>query len=256
MPPIVMLPTYNEAENIGPVVSAILAADPRLHVLVVDDDSPDGTAGIVQGIARGEPRVQLLLRTERRGRGYAGAEGLRLCAAQGFDPIVEMDADFSHDPADLPRLLEAAERHDVVLGSRRVAGGAERGRGPLRRFITWGAGAYLKLLLGLWRVHDPTSGYRCFRRRTLMAIKPETLRSPGPGIVSEILFRCRRLDIAEVPIQFKDRERGRSKFGAKAMAESLALAVKLRLAALLGRVHAPRPEDLERGEGCEAEDAD
>ena len=246
MPPIVMLPTYNEAENIRPMVSAILAADPRLHVLVVDDDSPDGTAGIVGEMAQGEPRVKLLLRTERRGRGYAGAEGLRLCAAQGFDPIIEMDADFSHDPADLPRLLEAAERHDVVIGSRRVEGGAESGRGPLRRFITWGAGAYLKLLLGLWRVHDPTSGYRCFRRRTLLAIQPGTLRSPGPGIVSEILFRCRKLDIAEIPIQFKDRERGSSKFGVKAMVESLALALRLRGAALLGRVPAPKPEDVDR----------
>jgi len=230
-----MLPTYNEAENIRPMIEAILSSDQRLRVLVVDDDSPDGTAAIAQEMAEHNDRVHVMVRREQRGRGYAGVEGFQRCLDMGCDPILEMDADFSHDPAYLPDLLTASVDYDVVIGSRGVEGGGESGRGLTRRLITKGAWMYLRLMLGVWRVKDPTSGYRCFRRRVLEAIHLETLRSPGPSIVTEILFRCRKLRIQEVPIRFKDREHGYSKFHLKAMTDSLWFAFRLRLAAIFGK---------------------
>ncbi len=227
MKPAVVLPTYNEAENIRAMIEAVLAAHPAITALVVDDNSPDGTARLVGDMAAANPRVQLLLRTEKRGRGYAGAAGFCRCLDLGFDPIIEMDADFSHDPAYLPQFLKEAETWDVVIGSRAVAGGGAVGRGAARRLITWGAALYLRAMLGV-DVQDPTSGYRCFRRRVMEAVHPETLTSPGPGIVTEVLYRCRKFRIREIPIVFKDREQGRSKFGLKAMVESLKLAARLR----------------------------
>jgi len=235
MRPIVMLPTYNEAENLRAIVEAILAADERLHVLVVDDESPDGTGAMAEEIARANSRVSALRRKERRGRGYAGAEGMRWCLARGYDPVIEMDADFSHDPVHLPAFLAAAEHWDLVIGSRHTDGGRETGRGWARRFITWGAGVYLKTMLGVWRVQDPTSGYRCFRASVLESIHLETLRSRGPSIVTEILFRCRKMRIREIPIHFRDREKGHSKFNFRAMRDSLWMALRMRLGSLLGR---------------------
>jgi len=227
MRPAVVLPTYNEAENIRKITAAILHVAPAMTVVIVDDDSPDGTGRIADELA-GE-QVRVIHRTKDRGRGYAGAEGFRYCVAEGFDPILEMDADFSHDPAALVRFLEAAGEWDVVIGSRSAAGGGESGRGRLRRLITRLAAAYLRAMLGVREVRDPTSGYRCFRREVLSAIGLETLTSRGPGIVTEILFRCRGFRIKEIPIHFRERERGESKFGIGAMLESLLLAARLRL---------------------------
>lgn len=229
MKPGIMLPTYNEAENIREIVAAIVRVAPEAHVVVVDDDSPDGTWRIVEQMSAEDERIHLLRRMENRGRGYAGAAGFRYCVAQGFDPIIEMDADFSHDPSHLPRFLEEAGEWDVVIGSRAVAGGGESGRWILRRLVTAAAGAYLRMMLGVKGVHDPTSGYRCFRKRALERINLETLSSPGPAIVSEVLFRCRNMRIREIPIHFQDREKGRSKFGFRAMFESLVTALRLRL---------------------------
>jgi len=229
MKPAVMLPTYNEAENIRAIIGAILRAVPDASVVVVDDDSPDGTWKIVAGMATNDGRIHLIHRTENRGRGYAGAEGFRYCLEKRFDPIIEMDADFSHDPFYLPQMIAESREWDVVLGSRAVPGGGEKGRGIIRRVITALAAAYLRMMLGVRDVRDPTSGFRCFRRRVLEEIRPDTLISPGPGIVSELLFRCRNCRIKEIPITFRDREKGRSKFGLKAMAESLLLALRLRL---------------------------
>ena len=229
MKPAVMLPTYNEAENIRGIIGAILRAAPDARVVVVDDDSPDGTWKIVAGMAKNDERIHLIHRTENRGRGYAGAEGFRYCLEKLFDPIIEMDADFSHDPFYLPQMIAESEEWDVVLGSRGVKGGGEKGRGIIRRMITALAAAYLRRMLGVRDVRDPTSGFRCFRRRVLEEIRPDTLTSPGPGIVSELLFRCRNYCIREIPITFRDREKGKSKFGLKAMGESLFLALRLRL---------------------------
>ena len=229
MKPAVVVPTYNEAENIRKVTEGILRADEAITVLIVDDGSPDGTGQIADELARRFSRVRAIHRREKRGRGYAGAEGFRYCVAEGFDPIMEMDADLSHDPFYIPQFLAEAEDWDVVIGSRSVPGGGVSGRGIMRRLITASATAYLRVMLGLKGVHDPTSGYRCFRRRVLEQIHLETLTAPGPAIVTEILYRCRRFRIKEIPILFRDRELGRSKFGLQAMWESLALAARVRL---------------------------
>jgi dolichol-phosphate mannosyltransferase len=229
MKPAVMLPTYNEAENLRKLTESILRVAPEITVVVVDDDSPDGTGRIADELARATGRVRVLHRREKRGRGYAGAEGFRYCVAQGFDPILEMDADFSHDPFYLPEIMAASREWDVVIGSRSVPGGRALARGLGRRLITAGAAFYLRTLLGLKGVKDPTSGYRCFRRSVLESVHLETLTSPGPSIVTEILYRCRGFRIKEIPILFRDREQGKSKFGVRAMWESLTLAARLRL---------------------------
>ena len=229
MKPAVMLPTYNEAENLRKITESILRAAPEMTVVVVDDESPDGTGRIADELARASDHVRVIHRHEKRGRGYAGAEGFRYCVAQGFDPILEMDADLSHDPACLPEFLAASREWDIVIGSRSVPGGGARARGLGRRLVTAGAAFYLRTLLGLKGVQDPTSGYRCFRRSVLESIHLETLTSPGPGIVTEILYRCRGFRIKEIPILFQDREQGESKFGLRAMWESLALAARLRM---------------------------
>ncbi|MGD0999567.1 MAG: polyprenol monophosphomannose synthase [Candidatus Brocadiia bacterium] len=229
MKPAVMLPTYNEAENLRKITEAVLRAAPEMTVVIVDDESPDGTGRLADELARASDRVRVIHRRTQRGRGYAGAEGFRYCVAQGFDPILEMDADLSHDPFYLPEFLAASREWDVVIGSRSVPGGGARDRGFGRRLITAGAAFYLRTMLGLKGVRDPTSGYRCFRRSVLESIHLETLTSPGPGIVTEILYRCRGFRIKEIPILFQDREKGRSKFNLRAMGESLALAARLRI---------------------------
>ena len=229
MKPAVVLPTYNEAENLRKLTESILRVAPEMTVVIVDDESPDGTGRIADELARASGRVRVIHRREKRGRGYAGAEGFRYCVAQGFDPILEMDADFSHDPFYLPEFLAASREWDIVIGSRSVPGGGARARRLGRRLITAGAAFYLRTLLSLKGVKDPTSGYRCFRRSVLESIRLETLTSPGPAIVTEILYRCRGFRIKEIPILFQDREQGKSKFSLRAMWESLALAARLRL---------------------------
>ncbi len=229
MKPAVILPTYNEAENIRRITAAILDAEPACTVVIVDDDSPDGTGQIADEMAHADPRVKVIHRYENRGRGYAGAEAFQYCVDRGFDPIIEMDADFSHDPVYIPQLITESKEWDVVIGSRRVPGGGAPNRGLVRRCITTAASLYLRTLLGLKGIHDPTSGYRCFRRHVLKAIRPESITSRGPGIVTEVLYKCRKFRIKEIPIQYRDRKKGASKFGMKAMWESLVLALRLRL---------------------------
>jgi dolichol-phosphate mannosyltransferase len=225
---LVVVPTYNERENLPSLVQRVFAQALPLELLIVDDNSPDGTGRIANDLAEASERVRVIHRLEKRGRGYAGAEGFRYCVADGFDPILEMDADFSHDPFYIPQFLAESKQWDIVIGSRSVPGGGARSRGTVRRLITAGAAFYLKTLLDLPKIQDPTSGYRCFRRSVLESIHLETLTAPGPAIVTEILYRCRKFRIKEIPILFREREGGRSKFGFKAMWESLKLAARLR----------------------------
>ncbi len=222
----VVIPTYNERDNIAPLVRAVLAAGDNIHAVIVDDNSPDGTGQIADELARENSRVAVIHRSER-GRGTAGRDGFVHSINAGFDYIIEMDADFSHDPTDIPRLLEAARDADVVLGSRRVGGGGEEGRSLGRRFITACASFYLRLMLMVPHVRDCTSGFRCFRREALIAADVASVRSKGPSIVQELLFRCRKMRIVEVPILFRDRAKGQSKFGLKAIIESLFMPPKL-----------------------------
>jgi len=229
---LVIIPTYNEAANIALLLRAVLGASDRVDALVIDDNSPDGTGRIAAEFARKTPRVRVIIRHTERGRGSAGREGFLAALNLGYGLILEMDADFSHDPRDIPRLLAAAADADVAIGSRLVAGGGESGRSWTRRMITAFASAYLRLLLGVPQVHDCTSGFRCFRREALLQADVSTLRSRGPAIVTELLFRCRRMRLREVPILFRERQAGRSKFSLRAMIDSLLLPWRIRLRCL------------------------
>ncbi|MDP8215241.1 MAG: polyprenol monophosphomannose synthase [Candidatus Euphemobacter frigidus] len=215
MKTVVMIPTYNEAGSIDSLISELLALPlDNCEILVVDDNSPDGTGEIVKKIAVRDHRVHLISRPGPRGRGWAGREGFLRALDLGADCIVEMDGDGSHNPAELPRLLEPIIRDeaDLVIGSRFIPGGAVEGRQWFRDCISGWARSYIRTILGI-AVNDPTSGYRVFRRKALEALKPETLRASDPFIVTEVLYRCHRagLRIVELPIVFRRRERDVSK---------------------------------------------
>ncbi|HPB30324.1 MAG TPA: polyprenol monophosphomannose synthase [Candidatus Sumerlaeota bacterium] len=226
----VTLPTYNEAQNIGDLMDDILALRPDLQIVVIDDDSPDGTHNIVRERAAQNSRLHLIHRRGRRGRGSAGIEGFQYAVKSGADLIVEMDADYSHHPRFIPAMIRRAEEGaDVVIGSRLVRGGGETGRSFLRTLITHAANFYIRLVLGL-SVRDCTSGFRVFRRRALEAISLDTLQSNGPAIVQEVLLRCRRkgFRIVEEPILFEERRAGTSTFNTRIMLAGLWSVLKFR----------------------------
>lgn len=228
---VIMIPTYNERESIGALVGDILALEVEydLLVLVVDDDSPDGTAGVVTRVGGGDPRVRLLLRKERRGRGSAGIAGFREALALGADSVIEMDGDGSHQAVFIPSLLAAAQRVDFVIGSRFVAGGKDADRPAHRRFVTFLARHFIRHLFSL-PVRDVSSGFRCFRREVLERIGLEGLISTGPSLVLEILYKAHRLGFrsAEVPIVFIDRKKGRTKLTGLTLWRTLLQAIRIR----------------------------
>lgn len=224
-----VLPTYNEADNVGPLIEALLASAEGMEVVVVDDDSPDGTWRIVGDMAERDSRVHLVHRKGVRGRGTAGVAGFRYALEAGADLVIEMDADWSHHPRHIPALLEAAQNADVVIGSRLVPGGGESGRSLARRLITRLANFYIRSVLGL-DIRDCTSGYRVFRREALERIRLERLRSTGPEIVQEILLACKRAGcrFVEVPILFEQRRAGRSTLTARILINSLLAILRFR----------------------------
>lgn len=230
---ITMIPTYNERANIGRLIEAILALKVpghELHVLVVDDNSPDGTSQLVASIAAAEPRVKLMTRTGARGRGSAGIAGFKEALALGADFVVELDADFSHDPKYLPAILEAADKGaDVVIGSRFVKGGADNDRGFHRQAITRAAGVYVRSVLRV-KVRDVSSGYRCFTRKALESVDLDSLVSTGPSIVLELLYKCavRGMQLVEVPIVFIDRRAGETKLNFPLLVKTLLMVLKIR----------------------------
>ncbi len=231
----ITVPTYNEKENIKNLIDAILKLDIKdLHILVIDDNSPDGTAKIIKKMSN--KNIHLLLRTEKKGRGYAGKEGFLFALKEGAEIIIEMDADFSHDPKYIPLLLRGIDNADIVLGSRRIKGGKEQGRSVLRRIITFFANLYIRLLLGL-KIKDCNSGYRCFRREVLQEIAP-TIESSGPAIIQEVLFKAhlKGYKIKEIPITFIDRKKGRSKLGIKQLTQGYFMVLKLKITHLLGKI--------------------
>jgi len=229
IPVMAMLPTYNEAGNIRSLVEALLAME-GMHVVVVDDDSPDGTWRIVGEMAERDPRVHLIHRRHVRGRGSAGVAGLRYAVEAGAELVVEMDADWSHHPRHIPAMVEAARTADVVIGSRLVAGGGESGRSPFRHVITRLANAYIRLVLGL-KIRDCTSGYRVFRREALERINLARMESNGPAIVQETLMACKRAGcrFAEVPIHFDPRRAGKSTLTMKILLNGLISVLRFRL---------------------------
>lgn len=228
---VVMIPTYNERENIGSLIRDILAlpVEHDISVLVVDDNSPDGTAAEVRDTGGGDPRVHLLLRTEKRGRGLSGIAGFRKALDLGADYVVEMDGDGSHQPLFIPSLLDAARRSDLVLGSRFVEGAKDAGRPPHRRLITILVRHFIRRLFSV-PVRDVSSGFRCFRREVLENVGLESLFSTGPSVVLEILYKAYRLgfSIEETPIVFIDRKSGKTKLTALTLWRSLFSALRIR----------------------------
>jgi dolichol-phosphate mannosyltransferase len=233
--PWLILPTYNEAENVEAIVTAagaVLAdaAAGGFRVLVVDDGSPDGTGAIADRLAAEHDWVEVLHRAEKNGIGPAYLAGFRHALDRQAGYLIEMDSDFSHDPADIRRLLEAVEAGaDLALGSRYVPGGGVRDWGLLRRFISEGGSTYARWVLGL-SVRDLTGGFKCFRREVLEAIHFDGVRSQGYAFQVELTYRAVRAGfrVVEVPIVFRDRQRGQSKMSWRIAAEAMWLVPRLR----------------------------
>ena len=211
---VVVLPTYNEAENLPKMVATLLALEPAVSILVVDDNSPDGTGALADTLSGQHPeRVSVLHRTSKTGLGDAYLAGFRRALDDGAERIFEMDADFSHPVDAVPEMLRLAEEHDVVVGSRYVAGGRLDTRwSPVRRFVSWAGNAYARAITGL-RVHDTTAGFKCFRREALERIALGDVRSQGYNFQIEMAIRCQRagLRVVEHPIFFRERDAGISK---------------------------------------------
>jgi dolichol-phosphate mannosyltransferase len=221
-----ILPTYNEAENVEAIVRAALAelaTTGREHtVLVVDDGSPDGTGRIADRLAEELPEVRVLHREAKQGLGRAYLAGFEVALDGGAELILEMDADFSHDPADLPRLIAAAGAADLVLGSRYVPGGGVQNWGALRRLVSRGGSWYARMLLGV-PVRDLTGGFKCFNRRVLERIDLSDVHADGYGFQIELTYMAIRagFTVAEVPILFRERREGHSKMTAKIAVEAV-----------------------------------
>jgi dolichol-phosphate mannosyltransferase len=248
---LIIIPTYNERDNIGPLVAQIHAALPVADVLVVDDGSPDGTGQLVDELMVSDSRLRVLHRSGKLGLGTAYLAGFRFALDNGYDYIFEMDADFSHDPCYLPALLAAAVEGDpsgatgsgpgadVVIGSRRVPGGGTENWGIGRQLISAGGSLYARLILGVGRpehplglpVHDLTSGFKCFRRRVLQSIDLDSVHSEGYSFQIELTYRAlgHGFRVAEVPIIFVDRRAGQSKMSSRIFLEALGVVWRLRL---------------------------
>jgi dolichol-phosphate mannosyltransferase len=235
VPATVCLPTYNERENLEPMVREL--ADKGVRVLVIDDNSPDGTGDIADRLAQELAYVDVLHRPRKEGLGPAYLDGFRRALADGADLVLEMDCDFSHSPDDVPRLVDAAGDADLVLGSRYVDGGSIGNWGPLRRFVSAGGSLYARVLLGA-PVRDLTGGFKCYRRRVLETIDLDAIESKGYAFQIETTYRALRAGfrVVEVPIHFVDREEGGSKMSRTIVAEAVWRVPALRLAALRGRL--------------------
>ena len=218
-----VLPTYNEAENVEPLVEVARAKlPPSAQVLIVDDSSPDGTGEVADRLAGRHGNVHVLHRPRKEGLGPAYIAGFREALGKGAGLVLEMDAAFSHDPAYLPRLLEATERADVVLGSRYVPGGGVSDWGPVRRAVSRGGSSYARLVLGV-EVRDLTGGFKCFRREVLEAIDLDAISTRGYAFQVEMTYRAirRGFEVVEVPIVFRERRVGASKMDLSIVAEAV-----------------------------------
>ena len=234
---LVIVPTYNERENIEPLLQRLLSLPHDLHVLVVDDASPDGTGEFVESWARNQPRLHVLRRPGKLGLGSAYRDGFRFALANGAQYIFEMDADFSHDPDSIGEFLRNASEVDVVLGSRYL-NGVTVVNWPLQRLIlSYAANLYTRVVTGM-PVKDATGGYKCFRRRALESVRLESVRSDGYAFQIEMSYKCWRkgFRIREIPILFVDRRAGTSKMSRRIIWEAVWMVWRLRLLDLLGRL--------------------
>lgn len=236
MKALVIIPTYNEKENLPRIVPDVLARDPSLSVLVVDDQSPDGTGQLADELATAsQGRVHVLHRPEKNGLGQAYLAGFRWALERDYDLVFEMDADFSHDPKYLPDFLAAAKEADLVLGSRYISGVNVVNWPMSRLLLSYYANMYSRLVTGL-PLRDATGGFKCFHRRVLEAIDLEAVRSNGYSFQIEVSFRAFRkgFRIKEIPIVFVDRQAGRSKMSKRIVREAIWMVWRLRLSSLMG----------------------
>ena len=235
---LVITPTYNERANVPTLVSRVLAQDPRIEILFVDDNSPDGTGDLIADLAAREPRIHLLRRPGKLGLGTAYRDGFRWALARDYELIFEMDADFSHDPSHLPEFLKAAESADFVLGSRYLDGRVTVVNWPMSRLLlSYGANIYARFVTGL-QLWDATGGFKCFHRRVLEAIDLGDVRSNGYAFQIEMSFRAVRKGFlpVEIPIVFTDRTLGESKMSGHIVREAVGMVWRLRWWAMTGRL--------------------
>lgn len=230
-----VIPTYNERDNLERLATQILSLDPSLHLLIVDDNSPDGTGQMADRLAEETGRLSVLHRAGKLGLGSAYREGFAKALEMGADAVVQMDADFSHDPSILPLFFEKLDQADFVIGSRYV-NGISVVNWPLRRLmLSYFASVYTRVITGL-QISDCTSGFKCFRAETLRGIDLAKVRSDGYSFQIEMNFRCveRGFKVAEVPIIFIDRHAGTSKMSKKIVREAVLMVWKLKIGSLLG----------------------
>jgi dolichol-phosphate mannosyltransferase len=235
---LVVVPTYNERDNIGRLIGEILEQDYTLDVLVIDDSSPDGTAGVVRELVARNPRVHLMERPGKMGLGTAYIAGFRWALERGYAYIFEMDADFSHDPKHLPELLRAIQTADLVVGSRYLNGRLTVVNWPITRlFLSYAANVYARAITGL-KIYDATAGFKCFRRKVLEAIDLTEVKSSGYAFQIEMHFRVwkRGFRIVEIPIVFYDRTEGESKMSKKIVREAVWMVWRLRWLSMIGRI--------------------
>ena len=235
---LVIIPTYNEAQNLRGLIPQVLNQDPRLEVLVVDDNSPDGTGRTADELAKADSRVHVLHREGKLGLGTAYLHGFRWALERAYDYVFEMDADFSHDPAHLKEFLKAIEDADVVLGSRYLEGKVTVVNWPMGRLmLSYCANIYARWITGL-RIWDLTGGFKCFRRRVLEAIDLSRVRSNGYAFQIEMSVRAWRkgFKLREIPIVFVDRTEGQSKMNRVIVREAVWMVPRLRLMSWFGRI--------------------
>lgn len=235
---LVIIPTYNERENIPLLVPQVLEKDPRLEILIIDDNSPDGTGALADEIAAAEPRVNVLHRAGKLGLGTAYLAGFRWGIERKYDGIFEMDADFSHDPAHLPQFLSALENYDVVLGSRYLDGRVTVVNWPIARLaLSYFANVYARIVTGL-PLWDATGGFKAFRRPVLEAVALDRVESEGYAFQIEMSMRAwkKGFRIGEIPIVFVDRTLGESKMSKRIIREAVWRVWKLRLLSLFGKL--------------------
>lgn len=235
---LVIVPTYNEKENVRNIISVVLGCESRADVLIVDDNSPDGTGDIVAALEAEDPRVHLMRRPGKMGLGTAYRDGFRWALARDYEYILEMDADFSHDPAHIPKFIAAAQDADFVLGSRYLDGNVTVMNWPMSRLmLSYFANVYARIVTGL-TLWDATGGFKCFHRRVLEAIDLDDVRSNGYAFQIEMSFRAFRKGFKgkEIPIVFSDRAHGTSKMNRGIVREAIWMVWRLRFWALTGRL--------------------
>jgi dolichol-phosphate mannosyltransferase len=234
MKAVVVIATYNERDNISKLIDEILKLRQPLDIVVVDDNSPDRTWEKVQERGSRDERVHLVRRFSNKGRGSAGVDGFLHALKLGSDAVIEMDADFAHDPCYIPLFLDALKTSDVVIGSRFLPGGKDKRKNFYRRVLSRCAAFYIRTLLQL-DIRDPASGYRCFKRDALQAILLDGIRATDPFVITETIYRCKLMgfSIKEIPIHFEDRNKGFSKLNLRILLRYLLRVVSLRFTSRL-----------------------